>query len=61
MNRTQEKTKEKKITEPMGHLRAKSSHMLCAFTQKAQRHNAQPSPRNTEEEEERKEEKKEEN
>ena len=53
--------KKNKRTEPTGHLRAKSSHMLCAFTQKAQRHNAQPSPRNTEEEEERKEEKKEEN
>ena len=58
---TEDKRKKRKKTEPMGHLRAKSSHMLCAFTQKAQRHKAQPSPRNTEEEEERKEEKKEEN
>ena len=61
MNRRQKKTKENKRTEPMGHLRAKSSHMLYAFTQKAQHHKAQPSPRNTEEEEEREEEKNEEN
>ena len=39
-------------TEALGNLRAKSSYMLCAFTQKPQRHKAQTSQGKTEEEEE---------
>ena len=39
----------KERTAPLGSLRAKSSHMLCANTRKAHSHKAIPSPRNPEE------------
>ena len=49
--KTDQKRQQGFQAEALGNLRAKSSHMLCAFTQKPHRHKAQPSQGNTEEEE----------